>query len=63
VGLAISKVFSRTYDPGKFTPQFCRDVGNELYRELLRAGVIKHVGGGGHFLDRIREKIKSMFKQ
>ena len=62
MAMAISKIFSRTYDPEKFTPQFCTTVGNELYEALARQGVIKRVGSGGHFLDRIRDKIKSMFK-
>ena len=51
---ALSAVFSRAFDPAKFTPAYCAAPGSEIHEELIRHGLIKRVGGGGHFFDGIR---------
>jgi hypothetical protein len=60
---ALSSVFSRAYDPSKFTPAFCSAPGAEIHEELIRYGLIKRVGGGGHFLDGVREWYNATFKK
>ena len=36
----ISAVFARAFEPGKFTPELCSEVGAQLYSALQKAGLL-----------------------
>jgi len=39
--LAVSEVFSESFDPKEFQPERCREVGARLYAALAQAGLLK----------------------
>jgi hypothetical protein len=58
----ISDAFSKAFDHELFTPRHCKEVGAELYEQLIRAGLLRRVGSGGHLLDRVRDWVRGLFK-